>query len=159
MLLSGTKFVNRGWRHTQTWFFAKCFCFGSILMIGEEEGYPRVSPRSFSYLRGRQWVREHIIARENVIFVFLPLKKCQKTCVFIVLPILQTIYKAWRAVLPIVELIFFKNHWNPRITYQFHFEKSIVCFVFSHFFSHVLCCFEVNPPYVTGNTFQILLIF
>ena len=80
-------------------------------------------------LRGRQWVREHIIARENVIFVFLPLKKCQKTCVFILLPILQTIYKAWRAgfciVQPIFAAYFYKLYDFLHTTGNFHFQKSV----------------------------------
>ncbi len=87
--------------------------------------------------------------RKRALF-FGPLKKRQKICVFIVLPILQTIYKAWRAVLPIVhpifEASFLKKHWNYHIIHQFHFEKSIVDFLFSHFFNHVLCCFKVKHP-------------
>ena len=33
--LRGTKFSNRGWRHRQSWFFAKCFSFREHFNDGE----------------------------------------------------------------------------------------------------------------------------
>ena len=34
-ILRGTKFSNRGWRHRQSWFFAKCFSFRDNFSNGE----------------------------------------------------------------------------------------------------------------------------
>ena len=77
-------------------------------------------------------------------------KKVQKNTFFTVFPILQPIYKAWRAVFPIVQPIFssahYKKHQIHHSTDQFHFKKSIVDFhFFAHFFGHVFRFFGQIP--------------
>ena len=40
-LLRGTKFSNRGWRHRQSWFFAKCFSFREHFNNEERRKLPK----------------------------------------------------------------------------------------------------------------------
>ena len=83
---------------------------------------------------------------------FVSSKKVQKNTFFNVFPIVQPIYKTWRAVFRIVQPNFpssyYKKHHIAHSTDQLHFQKSIVNFHFFLTFSVMFLVFFGRIPHM-----------